>query len=343
MEGVIPDEVDLDHGVISVVGVAKNCGKTTTLNALVAHLADAGHTIGLVSVGIDGEGSDALLGTPKPPVAVRPGQLAATTRDALKRSDAEVEYLADLGFSTPLGEAVVVRIVSGTRIVLAGMRHRGDVSTAVEALRSVGADRVLIDGAYGRVMAAQPGLAEAVIVATGAVVSPRAEVVAQRTAALVHRLTLPEVSEPWERALLETALEEDRALLGGPDIDPIELPAKSALLGLSRGKDRWTPDVRGVAIPGLVSDRVVQELLRRRRRSGVLLLGDGTVLQADDRVLKKFERSWSIRVARRCEVVGISFNPTSVGGRRIRPGHLAQAISRRCGKTPVFNPLVGLQ
>jgi hypothetical protein len=210
-------------------------------------------------------------------------------------------------------------------------------------LRDLGADRVIIDGAYGRVMSAQPGLADAVVVATGAVVSPRPDVVAQRTASLVERLSLPRVEEPWERSLLDAALDADRVLLGGPQIEPIELPAKSALLGLARGRDRWTADVRGVAVPGLVSDRVVQELVRRRRKSGVLLIRDGTVLQADEKVLRKFHRAWSIRVRDRCDVVAISFNPRGIGGARIHPGQLAQAIARRCPKMPVFNPLVGIQ
>ncbi len=339
----IPDEIDLDHEVIAVVGVAKNCGKTTTLNALASHLRQRGHVIGFVSAGIDGETSDVLLGTPKPPVALDAGDLVATTRDALARSDVEVEYLDDLGFSTPLGEAVVVRARTKGTVLLAGMRHRDDLAIAVDALQSHGVDRTLIDGAYGRVMSARPGLADAVIVATGAVVSPRADVVARRTATLVRRLTLPEADEPWQRVLLDRAIELDRALLGGPEIEPIELPAKSALVGLSKGRDRWTPKVQGVAVPGLVSDRVIQELVRRRRTSGVLLIPDGTVLQADARAMRKFDRAWTIRVRNRSDVIGIAFNPTGIRGQRIRDDHLAQALGRHCPKIPVFNPLLGIQ
>ena len=42
-------------GRIAFVGAAKNCGKTTTLNAFVAEASALGRVVGLVSIGIDGQ------------------------------------------------------------------------------------------------------------------------------------------------------------------------------------------------------------------------------------------------------------------------------------------------
>src|SRR5690554_2852378 len=76
---------------LAVVGVAKNCGKTTTLNALIEKHRD--RPVGLVSVGIDGEQSDVLLGTEKPAIVVEEGHWVVSAEQALSRSTAPLEYV----------------------------------------------------------------------------------------------------------------------------------------------------------------------------------------------------------------------------------------------------------
>lgn len=335
---------DLFHQrVIAVVGVAKNCGKTTTLDYMLGCANQAGRTVGLVSVGIDGEASDALLGTPKPSVVVRVGQLVATTRLALDESTASVEYLEDLGFTTPFGEAVVARVLDGGTMVLAGMRHRADVERAVSAMLRAGADQVLVDGAYGRVVGAHPDLADAVVVSTGAIVAPDVDVIADRTRHLVARLSLPLVEAPWQRALLERAVADGRAYLGGSALDePISLPARSALLGLSAAHDAWTDEVEAIAIPGLVSDAVAHELFRVTP-SRTLLVPTGTAIQTSDRASERLRDEWRVRALRAPPVIAIAYNPTSIRGDEVSPEALARAIAARCPNIPVFDPFVGLQ
>lgn len=329
------------EAVIAVVGVAKNCGKTTTLNYLVESARQAGLVVGLCSVGIDGESKDVLLETPKPPIRVHPGQLVATTRQMLHASSADVEFLEMLGFTTPLGEAVIARVASDGEVVLGGLRHRADVVAAVAAMRQAGADQVWIDGAYGRVVAAQPGLSDGVVVATGAVVDSRPAVIVEKTAALVERLTLPAVDEAWQRRLIEAAIAQERVLLGGPTLEPIALPERSALLGLSRGRDAWSADVTAVAVPGLVSDRVAHELLRHRTE-GVLLVPDGTCLHLDPRVDKRLRAGWELRALRTCRLLAISYNPTSLQGHTLPAELLERELRARFPNTSVFNPLVGI-
>ena len=80
MDSVQPDMLE-GIGRLALVGVAKNCGKTTTLNYLLGSGVCSGRVVGLVSIGIDGESADLLIGTKKPPIHVAAGQwvLPATT------------------------------------------------------------------------------------------------------------------------------------------------------------------------------------------------------------------------------------------------------------------------
>src|SRR5699024_10486695 len=114
-------------------------------------------TVGMVSVGIDGETKDVLLGSEKPAIWAGAGDWLVTARDALLKSSAQVEYVENLGFSTPLGEVFCARVVQPGEVVLGGLRHRADLLKSCQILESHGVDLVLIDGAYARTVAAGGG------------------------------------------------------------------------------------------------------------------------------------------------------------------------------------------
>lgn len=336
----------LDAKRIAIVGVAKNSGKTTTLNALLKtwHLA---HThgdfseVGLCSVGIDGETADYLIGTPKPPVRVVPGIWVITVQSAIDDSDAHVEFVESLGIETPLGELMLVRVLEAGDMLLAGVRHREDLREVIERLASHGIDRVFIDGAYGRVAAAHATLSDGVIISTGAILSPRPEQIIEKTRGMVTRLSLRVADQEWQRQLLEQAEREDRTYLGGPTVDAIPLPARSALVGLPNAQHLWTRETTAIAIPGLVSDRVL-ELLGRVGGPRTLLIPDGTALQADATHLARFQKSWQIRVLHRQHILGISVNPTSIGGWSVPEAPLIASMRAIWPEITIFNPFHGI-
>lgn len=327
---------------LAFIGVAKNCGKTTTLNFLLASGACAGRTVGLVSVGIDGEVADLLLGTRKPPIAVRQGDWVVSARDALLKSSARVEYVASMGFSTPLGEVVCARVMEAGTVVLAGLRHREDLRQAIATLESHGVDLVLVDGAYGRTIGASSGIADGVIVSTGAVISEKIDVICTRTAGLIERLGLDPIEADWQRALMEQAVAEDRFLLGGADCDAVATPASSALLGLGEAAQRWSQQMSAVAIPGLVSDRVVEHLIdlptARGAASHTLLVPDGTVLQASARLMRRLRRDWEIRSLSAPRILAITVNPSSIAGHAVDAQALGEALQARWPEALIFDP-----
>ena len=331
-----------DAAVIAVVGVAKNCGKTTSMNAMVDRMVASGRKVGLLSIGIDGEARDALLGTSKPAIKVVPGTCVATCEPYAEHSPCDFELLGELGWQTPLGKSVVVRARSAGEVVLGGMRTRKDVSATVRALRSHGCEQVWIDGAYGRIAAAQPGIAEVVVVATGAVVGGGIRGVVDRTRALVDRLEILQIEEPWHVDLMERARADERALLGSQTGNIVKLSGRSALVSLRNSDDLWTPQISAIAIPGLVSDRVAH-FLTKRKRGGTLLIGDPTSLQVDARVAKQLAKSWDVRALHTSYVAAITYNPTALRGPRVDGAELGRALQGYYPNKAVFDPLVGLQ
>jgi hypothetical protein len=328
---------------LAVVGVAKNCGKTTTLNAISAWAGERGRTVGLASVGIDGETADVLLGTSKPPVWIKPEQWVVSAADALHSSTAQLEYVQDLGIETPLGKIVLARALSEGEVILAGLRHKGDLVAAADAMESHGVNLVMIDGAYGRVVAAHSDITDGVILSTGAVISPIAQRVAEKTSALIQRLSFPKIDAGWQVALMEEAIAEERTLFGGENVGSTQLPARSALVGLPKARKMWRRELTAIAIPGLVSDRVGEELVRYGGHGRTLLVPDGTVVQCDAKILRRLEKSFEIRALAVSRVLAISLNPTSVQGHVLSEVVISQLLSQQWPNIPMFNPRVGLE
>lgn len=327
---------------LALVGVAKNCGKTTVLNYLLRAGICDGRTVGLMSVGIDGEEADALLGSPKPPILVRAGDWVITARDALAQSSARIEYVAALGFSTPLGEVICGRVIQSGKIILAGMRHRADLLQGCALLEAQGVDLVLVDGAYGRTVAAGGGVSDALIICTGAVVSPDMDIICRRTQALIDHLAPAPIVLSWQQVLLAQAIDADRFLLGGAQVEPTHPPARSALLGLGQAAPLWHADIDAIAIPGLVSDRVVEHLLavpaHQRLHPRALLVPDGTVLQAHPDLLERLGRTWEIRALSSPRLLAVALNPHGQPARPLAPSALTDACRERWPNTIVFNP-----
>ena len=96
------------YEVISIIGLSKNVSKTTTLNHII-HLLRDKHTIGLTSIGRDGEPYDAITELPKPKIIVEKDTVFATAEDSLKNSDIETEFIKDTDFTTPLGIIKIYR------------------------------------------------------------------------------------------------------------------------------------------------------------------------------------------------------------------------------------------
>ncbi len=321
---------------LAVVGAAKNSGKTTTLNAIAEYERTRGRTVGILSIGIDGEQEDVLIGTSKPPVHVFEGEVLVTTSHYADEATASFEYISELGIRTPLGEALVVRCVQPGEVVLAGLRHRGDYDRAARELQDAGADLVLIDGAYGRMIGAR--IAQGVILSTGGVLGRNVESVVRETARLVDLFRFETVELEWQRELIQLAISEERTFLGGPDSGPRALESRSALVALSEARNAWTDADEAIAIPGLVSNGVVEELLAVEG-ARTLLIPDPTVVHAAPRLMRRLLLGWHLRVLDAPELIGISVNPTSPRGPTLDIEELIAAIGERWPDVWVFDSL----
>ena len=205
-------ELTAPYRTVSIIGMAKNAGKTTTLNFLIANFRRQNISLALTSIGRDGEQTDVVTKTAKPEIFVFRGTLIVTTEQLLPLCDITKEILMLPDINTPMGRIVIVRALSDGFVQPAGPSITSQMS---RLLRRLPADKILVDGATSRKSPAGPGVTEAAILCTGAAVSRSKRDVINRTRHAVHILTLPKLKDERILAELQYITEETRAIEKG--------------------------------------------------------------------------------------------------------------------------------
>lgn len=211
---------------MSIVGMCKNAGKTTMLNWLLT----GGHlrgTLGLTSIGRDGESTDVVTGTEKPGIFVREGTLIATAKDMLRLGDVTKEILMTTGIPTPLGEVVILRARSAGYVQLAGPSITTQLRSVSESFFALGAEKSVIDGALGRKSLGARAVADGVILCTGASYNASMEKVIADTVHIYRLMNLPkaETLPPECTDGLEACIREHgAALVTGALTDTMVVP-----------------------------------------------------------------------------------------------------------------------
>ena len=185
---------------VALVGLAKNTGKTVALTTLIGELHAGAETVGVTSIGRDGEEHDVIdFRIAKPRVALRSGDLVATTDSLLAASGLAYELLEETDVRTPLGRVRVARLQADGEIEVAGPSTGEQLRAVCDSMLARGASRTLIDGAIDRRAPASPRVADGLVLATGAVLGATVEDVVLATRRAVELVRLP-VLPPDEAA-----------------------------------------------------------------------------------------------------------------------------------------------
>lgn len=254
---------------MAFVGLAKNTGKTEALVTLVGELSALGRTLAITSIGRDGEEFDAIQPRiAKPPIRCPEGTLVATAAPLLRRCGAKREVLARTGVRTPLGEVVVARLLEPAKVEVAGPSSSEEIHAVVEEMLALGADQAIIDGSIDRRAAAAPGVADAVIMATGAVLNEEMEGVVSHTGRAVEMISLPPVTD---RRLRELARQANGGAVVADGDSVLPLPTRFALTA-SAGHlpESLRPEdghEQTLLVSGVLPEHLLEALLPGRRRN----------------------------------------------------------------------------
>lgn len=327
---------------VALVGLAKNSGKTVALGAILSELEERGETIGVTSLGRDGESSDVLDDAiAKPPISLPPMALVATTEPLLERSGVRAEVPIRTGHRTPLGRVVVARLLERGTVEVAGPVAAQDVGEVVETMRRLGAGRVMVDGSIDRRAGASPRLADGVVMSTGAVLSADLDQLVRRTKAAVDLLTLAAVADAGLRsraAALRTSavlLDDGEAIALDTSIvhDRVE-----GILPLLRGRS----DVSAIVVRGALCDPLLEQIGRARRGAPLTVVADDAtrVFLGRSTCARHRLRGVVLAVLSPIPLLAVTTNPVAPLRHRFDAGELRERIAAELPGVPVLDVLL---
>ncbi|MBZ9633262.1 hypothetical protein [Clostridium sp. FP1] len=301
---------------ISIIGMNKNVGKTTTLNHILKE-ARARVSLGLTSIGRDGEDQDIVTATEKPKIYVECGTLIATAKQCLLNSDITREILKTTGFNTPMGEIVICRALSDGYVDLGGPSVNSYMTLICEDLKKFGSKLTIVDGSLSRKTFASPAITNATILSTGAALSKSMAAVIEETSHAVKLLsTENEVDDEILKLASEVLCKGRIGIISGDNNMKI-LDTLTALGSSKEIAEAMDETTSYVVIKGVVSDNLLEDIMSTTKmyRGVTFLVEDGTKLFLTRDTFYKFKvQGGIIKTINPINIVCVTSNPKSPYG-----------------------------
>lgn len=291
---------------ISVVGLEKNTGKTETLNFIIKKL---NKTIGVTSIGIDGESVDQVTFTPKPEIEIKEGTIFATAEKFYKQRRLTAEILSvEDDFRTPLGRIIIAKALEKGKVILAGPQTTEKIKRIIDKIKKFGAEIVLIDGALSRLSPASPVITDAMILATGGALTININQLVKKTKHIVNLIQLEEYEKKEELLKLKDGIYAIS--------DKIEkLPIKS-LLTFKTLKKHILEYGGKIYSTGALTDNFIKYLSSQKSLKDVeIIVKDFTRIFISPETYSLFtKKGGKIKVLRKTNLIAITINPYSPNG-----------------------------
>ena len=319
-------------GSLAVVGLAKNAGKTETLNFILRELHNK-RRLAVTSIGLDGESVDRVTATLKPEIRLYEDMLFATGETYYHSRRLESEILELGSMTSIMGRLVTARALTEGKVLLAGPSDTSSLASLIERFGNLGAETVVVDGALSRLSPASPAVTQAMILATGAALAPDIPTIVKKTEFVCRLIDLPLVDVRMRELLLPLksgvwALDETAAEI-------FDLGVKSALELQKLKKDVFRHG-KTLYVAGMIGDKLLQFLSSIPETKGsTLVCQDFTKVFVEPATLNAFlKRGGELKVLRRTDLVGVTLNPVSPYGYTLDSDTLRGRLEERL-KVPV--------
>lgn len=350
--------------VISLIGLAKNAGKTVAFNQLVSEFAHQGYQLGLISFGRDGEEIDTVTNKNKPRISIPSGAFFVTAENVKADLESEFQLYKTTEIITTLGRVNIYKNPSyfNQEIELVGVNRTSNLRKIKDFLAEK-VEYLIVDGALDRKSSSLPGFSDKTILATGAVLAPDIEGVIAKTSLAVKKLLLPLVQSENERniyqKLINAKLLNNNKLPGGWLIEFKNLSGKNDLeiknlielesassLGISKeldeklnniSLDQQTP--KTLMLSGAITDSLGRKLSEDDNyKNFKVVIQDGTRVFLEKRYFGLLKRNQvRIQVLKEINLAAITVNPHNPEGRDLNPDKLRGELKKLFPEIPVYD------
>ncbi|MBL4937438.1 hypothetical protein JK636_17085 [Clostridium sp. YIM B02515] len=318
------------YRTVSIIGMDKNVGKTTVLNHILGE-ARGKLTLGLTSIGRDGEDKDRVIGTDKPRIFIESGNFIATAKECLFNGDITKEIIETTGINTPMGEVIIAKALSDGYVELGGPSVNNYMKEICDKLSNLGSELILVDGALSRKTMASPAVTEACILSTGASLNRSMNKVVEMTSLSVKLLSLEKEADKDVIKIIKKELSHSRIGIIYKNKETKNLEAATSLEAAKEIVEELNDDVSHVLIRGIVSDKLLEDILKStdKYKGVTFLVEDGTKLFLKNETFEKFVKMGGIlKAVNKVNLVCITCNPRSPSGYEFNKNMFLEKLSQ---------------
>lgn len=295
-------------GSLAVVGLAKNVGKTVTLNWLIDNLYQE-RKLAVTSIGLDGEGLDQVTKTEKPEITLHENMLF-TTAEGQYRGRQLCSEILGVGEMTACGRLITARVHEKGKVIITGPATTAGISRLLEEYKTRGVDLALVDGALSRMSLASPAITEGLVLATGAAVAVSMNELVQKTRYVCQLIDLP-VSDFQDENRITV-----QSGLGG------EIP-------------ELRDDIATIVVRGAVGNRFVERLRMQNRPINVVVNDFTKIFVTQDCYAQLLRSKVKFYTRYRSRLLGITVNPWSPAGYTLNSRELCARLSDAIGRQAI--------
>ena len=331
-------DLSTKYKTLSIVGMAKNAGKTTALNYLIEEAIDEGIVLGVTSTGRDGESQDLVTGTEKPRVYLEEDMLVAVPTLLYDLADAGLEVIKKTKYSTAIGELLICRVKDAGYVQVAGPVINAEQKLLCQDMMQLGCSLILIDGAIDRKSIASPETSDAIILSTGAVLSRKMNKVVAETAHVVNLYRTPELEEGIIRDVITQNNFDDKIMLVNGDGKIRKL---NLITGLGAAKEingAIDEDTRYIYIPGAFTNSVISDISLKNLKQVQFVLKDPTKIFVNAMDWGLFrKKGFSVSVLKNIEIAAITVNPWAPAGYTFDNRFLLEEMQKAIPDIPIID------
>ncbi|MDO5760835.1 MAG: hypothetical protein Q4Q06_07400 [Bacteroidota bacterium] len=324
----------LKYRSVSFVGMDKNAGKTEALNYVISRLHTLNKTIGVTSIGIDGETLDQVTSTSKPMVFIYPNTLFVTSEKLYEQKQivSQIEKLSL--YSSSLGRLVTARSLCFGNVMLSGPTSTLWLKELIKEI-SESCDICLIDGALSRKSFASPSITEAMILSTGAVISANIDTITNKTKFLYDMTKLPKVKNELKNKL--SSIQQGIFAIKEESEEIIDLNIPSLLM-IDKYRDKLFGVSKTIYIAGMITDKLLEMILSSKNTGDyTLITKDFTHVFSSPLNTNRFlSQGGKILCLYSTQLLAITINPISPLGFKVDNQALLSSL-RDAIPLPIYN------
>ncbi len=333
-------DLSKNYKTLSIVGMAKNAGKTTALNYLIEEAMDEAIRLGITSTGRDGETTDLVTTTEKPKVYLDTDTIVSVPTQLYDLAEAGLEIVKKTKYNTSIGQIMLCRVAEPGYVQIAGPVATLDTKRMYTEMFELGCELILIDGAIDRKSIASPETSDAVILSTGAVLSRNLKKVVEETAHIIGLYTLPETNDEKARELIESG-DKDKVMILDEENGKLNRKILDLTTGLGASKfidEAITDKTKFVYIPGAFTDSVISDISSQKIKSVEFVLKDPTRIFIDSLKWGQLrKRGFTLSVLKNIKVAAVTVNPFAPSGYSFEHEVLRDAMQEALPGIPVID------